>query len=70
VYFLHGENYVYWYVVTAQGIEMDEKKVKAIQDCPISKLVSEVRSFHGLTSFYKCFVKYFGTLVTPLNEIC
>jgi hypothetical protein len=31
------------YVVTAQGIEMDEVKVKAIQDWLIPKSVSEVR---------------------------
>jgi len=40
------------YVFTAQGIEMDEEKVKAIWDWPTPKSVSEVRSFHGLTSFY------------------
>jgi len=39
------------YVVTAQGIEMDEEKVKAIQGWPTPKLISEVRSFHGLARF-------------------
>jgi hypothetical protein len=39
------------YVVVAQGIEMDREKVKAIQDWPIPKSVSEVRSFHELASF-------------------
>ena len=48
---LHGEIMFLGYVVTAQGIEMDEKKVKAIQDWPTPKSVSEVRSFHGLASF-------------------
>ena len=36
------------YVVTAQGIEMDEEKVKAIREWPTPKSVSEVGSFHGL----------------------
>ena len=57
------------YVVTAQGIEMDGEKVKAIQDWSPPKSVSEVKSFHELASFYRCFVKDFSTLATPMNEV-
>jgi hypothetical protein len=40
------------YVVGTKGIEVDEEKVKAIQEWPMPKGIIEVRSFHGLASFF------------------
>jgi hypothetical protein len=42
---------------------------KSIKEWPTPKSITEVKSFHGLASFYWRFVKNFSTLVTPLIEI-
>ena len=57
------------FVVSSKGVQVDEEKVRAIQEWPTPKSVTEVRSFHGLASFYRRFVKDFSTLAAPLNEV-
>ena len=48
------------FIVSAQGIQVEEEKVRAIQEWPSPTSVSKVQSFHGLASFYKWFVKDFS----------
>jgi len=57
------------FVISSKGISVDEEKVKAIREWPIPKNANKVRSFHGLASFHRRFVKNFSSLTAPLNEL-
>jgi len=39
--------------VTKEGISVDPKKIKAIEEWPVPKYVTDVRSFMGITSYYR-----------------
>jgi hypothetical protein len=57
------------YVVSANGVEVEESKIAAIKNWPTHFNVSQVRNFHDLVGFYRRFVKEFSIVAASLNEL-
>ena len=57
------------YVVTPAGIRVDPEKVRAVREILPPATKSELRSFLGLTSYYRRFVKAYAERSEPLSKL-
>ena len=57
------------FVITPRGIECDPAKTAKVAEFPEPKDRTEVRSFLGLTSYYRKFVRNYAFIAKPLHEL-
>ena len=67
--FLQKEVTYLGHEVSENGVSTDPSKVSKILDWPIPRNVCELRSFLGLTSYYRGFIKDFAKIAVPLHRL-
>ena len=56
------------YVASGDGLRVDEPKIEATRNWPRLRTIPEVRSFHRVAAFYRCFLPHFSSIMEPVTD--
>ncbi len=57
------------YVISQDGMSMDDKKVQAVLDWPQLQMVKELQRFLWFVNFYRHFIRNFSSIASPLTAM-
>jgi len=55
------------FIISPEGLQMDDSKVQTICNWPTLRKVKEVQSFLGFSNFYQCFIANYSDMMIPLT---
>ena len=58
------------HIISTEGIRTSSEKMKKVKDWPSPTSVDELRSFLGLSGYYRRFIKEYAHIVAPLEKLC
>ncbi len=57
------------YIISQEGVAMDESKVHAVLNWPLPSNIKELQRFLGFVNFYRRFIRGFSSIAAPLTDM-
>jgi hypothetical protein len=57
------------YIITPDGVQIDQDRIKTIQEWPEPRTVRDIRVFIGFMNYYRRFIANFSRLALPLTKL-
>lgn len=57
------------HIILSEGIRVDPQMTETVRNLSRPNSPSDIRSFLGLASYYRCFIKVFSSIASPMSRL-